>query len=1241
MALVISLILLAVITFMAVTFLVLSRSEKGAVTTNTDQTLARLAADTGLQRAKTALIAPMLGLTNPFLAGLTVSTNYISPAGYISGNTSVTNVSYHYPNNAALNLLDLEQNLENLYFDPRAPVFIANPTNRNISDFRYYLDLNRNGRYDTNGYSPVINAQGGFYDTNGYPLPFGAPAFNILSNNFVGDPEWIGGLEFPDRRHGPDNRFIYRYAYLVVPSSQVLDLNYIHNYNRLLNPPTMTVGDGFVRNQGVGTWEDNLAGFLVDLNTNLWLIPPPNGLGSPYQYNYANLSLPNYGVAFDDALALLRYRYDGDWRRLQGPTALFLNARQVFAEDDIDTYGAGPVMTGVTLPSDPDITRVSRNTPWAGAYNTNHFFTTQDLFDRTKTARGTPNGTVTFTDRLLAAGTNTASYDRYTYYRLLSQLGTDSGSEQNRINLNYRNMDPQSVIVPGMQTNFYPWDPLQFFTNTANRLLAQAGYTFDVSHIQVYPTNFYTPSVHRIMQLAANIYDATTNNPATAYPYLPTVFRPLLEHVQLPDTNAVFITGFTEVRNANQFLTLPYRDLNNLVDRQAVTTNDMVYGIPLVVGAKKGFPNFNELAMETVVQATRKLEFRRAANGGPVTETNEMYILTVSNTFGVEAWNSYSNAFPRQLEMRVAVEMDASITNELGMVILTNHVFPAFAPTQILPGTWRGFTTPQYASRDGSFRVPFPPGTNHFFFLNTAAYSDATKRFLTLTGRFERNGSQFPVPQWWLGLRTRLRFFLIDTSANRIVDYVNLDNKGETFYVTDMLMRDTPSAEPQCRIYNNGETAQAGAFWCTNRQNNAVDPRIPSIGILNQMRVSQGQVITPAWPFNDTNKLAVDFFRAQFKLGPLYSSGPYSLTNVFYAPFSPTRDIHVFTSWQANDPLVHYMLGDLVSMNQTNRWDFAPTYGTITNIGVINQRYEPWSAQLVSSSTSPFRYDLSMKDPLVSRSDDWNFPTNKFPNIGWLGRVHRGTPWQTVYLKSAAALPANWMRYVNNGLMITNVGQVDTNIVALGHVIDDTAMSRPTNDWPLLDIFTAAVNDNATHGQLSVNQTNLAAWSAVLSGVNVMPDLRSNVYIQPAGLYDPLNPTPVAAIVNGINRTRAVRPDKTFHHLGEIVSVPELTVKSPYLSGNTNYMSDEVYERIPQQVLGLLQCENAPRFVIYSYGQALKPANRSVMQGGNYAGLCTNYQVTAEVATRAVVRIEGAPKNPRVVVENFNVLPPD
>jgi hypothetical protein len=102
--------------------------------------------------------------------------------------------------------------------------------------------------------------------------------------------------------------------------------------------------------------------------------------------------------------------------------------------------------------------------------------------------------------------------------------------------------------------------------------------------------------------------------------------------------------------------------------------------------------------------------------------------------------------------------------------------------------------------------------------------------------------------------------------------------------------------------------------------------------------------------------------------------------------------------------------------------------------------------------------------------------------------------------------------------------------------------------------------------------------------------------------------------------------------------------------------------------------------VIYAYGQALKPADRSVVSGGQFYGTCTNYQITGEVVTRTVVRFEPVttpsltdpytPFNPtqnpvmpqlfpapnpnvpgsgvplpqpkmRAVVESFTVLPPE
>jgi hypothetical protein len=36
-----------------------------------------------------------------------------------------------------------------------------------------------------------------------------------------------------------------------------------------------------------------------------------------------------------------------------------------------------------------------------------------------------------------------------------------------------------------------------------------------------------------------------------------------------------------------------------------------VYGIPPIIGVKKGYPNFNEFALQTRVQITRRVELRK------------------------------------------------------------------------------------------------------------------------------------------------------------------------------------------------------------------------------------------------------------------------------------------------------------------------------------------------------------------------------------------------------------------------------------------------------------------------------------------------------------------------------------------------------------------------------------------------------------------------------------------------------
>jgi len=198
---------------------------------------------------------------------------------------------------------------------------------------------------------------------------------------------------------------------------------------------------------------------------------------------------------------------------------------------------------------------------------------------------------------------------------------------------------------------------------------------------------------------------------------------------------------------------------------------------------------------------------------------------------------------------------------------------------------------------------------------------------------------------------------------------------------------------------------------------------------------------------------------------------------------------------------------------------------------------------------------------------------------------------------------------------------------------------------------------------LSANQTHLGAWSAALSGVVVISnnldtatlaqqvtqgrfDPRARyapLLIQPVGLSaNPTNPPPLQQIFDAITQARRAQPSQMFTNLGQILAIPALTTESPFLNRTdpdglqVKYgIDDFAYERIPQQILGLLRV-GQPRFVIYAYGQALKPERVNPA-----TRLVDNYQITAEFATRTVLRVEGTAQKPRVVVEAFNILPPD
>ena len=1236
-ALVITLIMLAIVLIMAVLFLGISRRERASVTANVELTTAKYAAETGQTRALAEIIAPITAQSNLLAYGMVVSTNLINPNGFQSGLSSFTNVAYTYANGQPLSgNADIRLNQANLLYDPRPPVFVVNKSG--TSEFLYYLDLNRNGRFDTNGYQPVIGANG---QRTGQ------------TNSYIGDPEWIGILEHPDQPHSGSNRFIARYAFLVVPAGRTLDINYIHNNAR--DPgagPNFNIA--FSRNQGVGSWEINLAAFLRDLNTNYWL-------GDPVGYHYT----PYFGVpsasgrAFDDALSILSYRCNRDFRTLNSVGGLFGSAGKIFENDLIDEYGDDRPATGLQLTAEgsPDANDRT-NKLWFGSENTNGFTRIDELFDPNKTSLPFVN------TRLRPALTNSGTYNQNTYYRLMAQLGTDSlpanrltpqqvlqlgfppSLRLGKLNLNYDNVNYTDPNVPGfidpsLTTNLAPWTPIRFFTNAADLMLRSqsssilsslgvpvaATNTLSITNIPIYPANLYSSGVHRLLQLAANIYDATTNGVPLATGsnavYAPSVFRPLIAN----DGRKVWISGYTNEVRTN-FLSGKWFDSSQTNAIPLGTNAVNVYGVPLVIGAKKGLPNFNEFLLRTSAQVTRRLEARKRSPQEKLAY-RQSYQFSITNTLAMEAWNSYTQAFPRPVTLML-------LTNRASMVISNGNTTlavpdprrPLAIATNIAIGAWAGWNPGDFSGP--SFQVPM--NTNVTTFPEAAVLSDGTiEPAGTNSISFEHFYDFFPVPDLKLYITNRLVFALVAQDLNgvpRLVDFVNLDRMTGGMDIMRELVGRTNAF---------GDVGlHPGSFWITNRT--VANLTNMTWGITNQVFVSTNDALAKGdWssysddPTAGQDKpKAVDNFRKLLGLPPLFDTSNTNVTyGTFQVPFTPTRKLDQKLSWQANDPLVHYHIEDLSDgrlTSVTNLQVLTPKQRLDdSNIGQINDpRYRPWGGNPKNLSGSPKDYDLAVKDPLIAKSDDWNFPTNKFPNIGWLGRVHRGTPWQTVYLKSQVEKLDGWLDWAGQA------GRADT---------------HPTNDWHLLSLFTTAPNDAAARGLLSVNQTNIAAWSAVLSGVPVLSNGLANLL-----LIEPASPQ-LYQIVSNINATRLQMPNQVFPDLGSVLRSPALTVASPFLNTSVAppqkypLISDALYERIPQQILSLLK-DDEPYVVIYAFGQSLKPASDSVVTApGVYRGLCTNYQVTAEVATKTAVRIEetrqpnNRPNIYKAVVESYGILP--
>jgi hypothetical protein len=734
-------------------------------------------------------------------------------------------------------------------------------------------------------------------------------------------------------------------------------------------------------------------------------------------------------------------------------------------------------------------------------------------------------------------------------------------------------------------------NPLAFFTNVASRLLASE-LNRDLTQIQIYPTNQYTPAVHRLLQVAANVYEATTTN------YYPSVFRPIFWVTNENGCPTVYINGYQPVvltanppANDPQLgLPMEVTSLSPGASADNYSFGVNVYGVPWIIGAKKGFPNFNKFGMQNVVQIARKLQIKR--NRIPIQSlmdfdyTNQLYIFSVSNSIGIDCWNSYSNAYPNPVQIVVRDNLTMSLTNDWPGAPVHGPLTYSITANITLSTAWPG-TAPWSSGQPNLTSFQIPINNSIQFLTNSAFYFGSSPPGYSgfvpvgLNVGWETNKHDFTVPRFGLLTTNRLQVFMLDGS--NVIDYVQFAGPDS-------------SRDLNAEIETNVVGVSYANMWSTN-----INYRGVPWGIASQIAVSQGFVpLDPLYWSDAWASDAIQGFNA-FMTPNGATWFPNNPTANFFAtnycvqvPYTPTVTAYEYTSWQANDPLVHYVTSDL-NFHGTEAWGTGPTTGRnlLNNpktpilrpsFNTLNERYQPWGIinqmgeYLVLVDQNPGC--LAYKDPQARRSDSWNFPTNGSSIIQGLGQIHRGTPWQTIYLKATNIL--NWTqaappyrRGINTWMYWT--GDFDA---------ADAAAMAPVRDRHLAGMLASLLNTNDLQSLFSVNNPNPNAWLVLGDGLtaltNNLPDnmLRFGIH---APQFDTIvissNSPQALAIANAIQTARANQPNQYFHDIGDILAVPQLSERSPFLNTSsgiqqTNGITDEAYEKIPAQLLPLLRADS-------------------------------------------------------------------
>lgn len=731
-----------------------------------------------------------------------------------------------------------------------------------------------------------------------------------------------------------------------------------------------------------------------------------------------------------------------------------------------------------------------------------------------------------------------------------------------------------------------PTDSSQFFATVADKLL-RSTFNFGVTNIPVQSNGVfvYTPAMQRLLQVAANVLDASNTN------FYPTVFRPIFYRDGQGD---VFIAGFQQVSSVTGISDLQLAQPVDVSNLPAGRSTNNVYGVPWIIGAKKGFPNFEQFTVRNDVQLTRKLQVTRDSvvwyNAATAAHfhTNVMYVLGISNHMGFAFWNSYSSNYvsPTGANISIAVydnvEMWLTNANMTIRFAATNFAYTPATFTNWPGSDWDNSMAPnnRYASP-----YAFMGGVFHFPFLPESAYVASTMSFVPTADnpQFETNivPRLYSLPQFGLVTSNRLQAFIVDGS--HVIDYVHFSG---------------PSSERDlngeiAEKYYNGINTPPYRQWITNFSGSPTGG--VNQGLLNQILVSRiGPNVAPngnKWvtPPNMPSGVSGPAAMAAYFNGfftPTWTYGVKVYTNTatsLQAPYTPTRTAYQYTVWQANDPLVHYLVSDLnLDTYYTGlNWSDDPITQPLPafNLGSEGEHYQPWGREGYLNSlvnVDPNPYNAAIRDPLVWGSDDWNFPTTNQLALETLSRIHRGTPWQTIFLKAT-----NILEYVDAAQLNPAVGQQTWARWTGNSDTNDAALMSPLRDWQLTTLIASLLNTNDATQLTSINTTN---WPATLDGIVAQTNFTAFPYYENAPDINSVvmveNSPQATAIASALAMLKSNQPVQQFNSVAAILAAPELSIASPWLNLNDAVntedrirfdISDEAYEAIPSQLLPRLR----------------------------------------------------------------------